>query len=114
MSEDTADTSKKSTATSGGTEILAPEGKALRDEYSKRWYRQLMISGQVLLFAFPVMIMSDDGDTPTWLLVVMMVSVLGGLFGSLKNWRCPNCSTYFGKRFLFIRHCATCGVKLVE
>lgn len=101
----------------GAVEVPASELKALREEFGRRWWRQLAISGQVLLFAFPAMIALDEASpsgTPTWALVAVVVSLGIGLFGSFWNWRCPSCNSYFGKRFLGIKFCGSCGVPLVE
>ncbi len=104
----------KSAAESGSTEIQAPEAAAIKAEYSRRWYRQLLISGQILVFAFPVLILGErSGDVPAWAVGMALLSVLVGLAGSFWNWRCPHCSTYFGKKFLGLRFCASCGIELV-
>lgn len=102
---------KKDDVGSGSLEEVAPEGELLKAEYSRRWYRQLGISGQVLFF-MPFVAIHDD--PPTGALVLFVLSVAVALIGSFWNWRCPQCNCYFGKRFFFMRHCPSCGVELVK
>jgi hypothetical protein len=100
---------KKESTGSGGVEERSPEGDLIKAEFSRRWFRQLGISGQVVLFVFPVASMAHP---PSWLLWVAGVSLVVGLGGSFWNWRCPHCSSYFGKQFFRMRHCSICGVEL--
>lgn len=89
---------------------------AIADEFDTRWWRQLAISGQVIVIALPILYIAEsrvDGP-PMWAIGLAVGSVLAGLVGSFLNWRCPACSTYFGKRVFGLRHCPSCGVALVR
>lgn len=100
---------------SGGQEARAPEGDQIKAEFAKRWTRQCFISGQILLFMFPTIILSEQGyDLPTPFYVLAVASVLLGLAGSFWNWRCPHCSTYFGKKFFGLKFCQSCGAELAS
>lgn len=108
---------KKGAAEAGAIEVPATELVAIRQEFDRRWWRQLAISGQVALIGLPAILltehMSPDGP-PAWAFAIAAVSIVGGLIGSLWNWRCPSCHRYFGKRFLFMKFCGRCGIPLVE
>jgi hypothetical protein len=87
-------------------------GRILR-EFETRWWRQLFLSGQLVLCLAPTVILSEgQGSPPVWLLVLCPVSLVVAIIGSLVNWRCPSCSSYLGKRMIGVRFCQSCGVPL--
>lgn len=105
-----SDLEKKSAESGGGAEDGA---LAIREEFDRRWYRQLGISGFTALMIIPMTLLEGTAsELPTWGYFAVLGGVLVALFGSWKNWRCPACDSYFGKRFMGLRHCASCGVKL--
>jgi hypothetical protein len=101
---------KKAEQGSGSEEVFAPEGELIKAEFSRRWVRQVGISGQVLIFGLPFLV---SPNPPTWGVGLALTSVVLALLGSLWNWRCPHCSKYFGKKFFFLKFCPNCGVELV-
>lgn len=104
---------KQEAPESASHEVLATEAAEIKAEFNRRWYRQAAISGQVLVFALPTLVMADSAAGASGgAIALALVSVLVSLVGSFWNWRCPHCSSYFGKKFFFLRFCSSCGAEL--
>ena len=49
----------------------------------------------------------DDGG----MAIASLLFLVGVIVFTLLNWRCPNCNSFLGKRFL-MKKCDQCGVRL--
>lgn len=86
-------------------------------EFKKLQLRQLFIL-MSMLFIYPIVILliaildNRLDEMPRIVNIgiglVMVAPILLGFY----NWRCPFCSTFFGKRSFWITRCHMCGVKL--
>lgn len=100
---------------SASAELPAEEAAEIRAEYDRRWWRQIGISGVTILGMGPMIVLADGPTAPpTWVMVAGFLALAFGLGGSFWNWRCPHCSTYFGKRWIGRKFCDSCGIRLVE
>lgn len=94
-----------------GKTIMTPVMK----EFEKRKKKQLI----VLLTCIPVVLLYllqssskrlpfiDDGG----MAIASLLFLVGVIVFTLLNWRCPNCNSFLGKRFL-MKKCDQCGVRL--
>ncbi len=88
-----------------------------KDEYRRRRRRQWVVSGIIMVLALGVILLQDRQRgtiagvaTGVWL-PVFLALVIAVLVFSFRNWRCPACGAYFGKR-MRLNFCPRCGVPL--
>ncbi len=87
-------------------------------EFKKRRNRQLMLV-PFLVIAVIFLLMIDkegsenviEGIPDMYLLEVSVVFIFGVLTFSFRNWRCPACNKYLGKK-INPKYCADCGETL--
>ncbi len=91
----------------------------VREEFSRRRKRQWIasacaVAGIALAFLGPS-IFGEVGQKPAEgpLVVVGIAVVIGVAIFSFKNWRCPRCGHYLGKR-MFLRFCTSCGAQFTR
>jgi hypothetical protein len=84
------------------------------------WRRQMVVGVAVFVVAIGPLIgvglAYHPKDPPTDVAAAVFsvagVCIAGALLFSLKNWRCPACHRYMGKRAFGIRFCPGCGARL--
>lgn len=88
---------------------LTPE--EIRAEYSKRRRRQGALAGAsvAVLAGMLVLLVRGEGASP-WFIAGACV-VAGLAVAALRNWRCPACGRYLGRRPR-LGACPGCGVDL--
>lgn len=83
-------------------------------EFKRRKKKQIF----AVILLLPVMFI-DVWDTNTGQdsgelgCILRVLLILGIIIFSFKNWRCPSCNAYLGKR-MSMKHCPNCGEKLAE
>ena len=89
-----------------------------RAEFAMRRRRQLFVSIPLVIFMVGVMVALDEkakapvfGISPSVVIGIFAVVMVGGLVFSLLNWRCPACQRYLGKQ-INPSFCHRCGVPL--
>ena len=94
---------------------LLPESD-LRQEFSRRRTRQLLIVVPVLVAILAMRSAGDSGEgmfglPSSAVIAIGFALVLGALAFTIYNWRCPACSKYLG-RGINPTFCSKCGFKL--
>ncbi len=99
------------------THHMATGRGTIKEEFAVRRRRQVvatvsLIGVLVLMIVFVEvkMIPFPWMGSAAWLLILLELILLGGLF-SLSNWRCPACNQYLGKS-MSPKSCGKCGTQL--
>jgi hypothetical protein len=98
-------------------EYTEQQKQEFKDAFAERRKRQWMVTipFAALLFAFAFA--QDRGSGTVFGFPgevagpVLIALVLGVLFFSFRNWRCPACNKYLGRAYN-PRHCQNCGIAL--
>jgi hypothetical protein len=88
-----------------------------KQQFAARRKRQLILTVPMILAVIPALALRDSG--PRVILGIpsivwgaaFLVLVAGALIFSFRNWRCPACDRYLGRK-LNPKFCSNCGVVL--
>jgi hypothetical protein len=96
-------------------DIVQPEQKFVIEEFGRRRARQLALGYVIIPLALIAVWLEHHAQANPFgsLLFLAMATpvIVMALLFSLKNWRCPACNTYLGKR-ANPSACPKCGVRL--
>lgn len=88
-----------------------------REQYAARRRNQRMLGLVLLMLALGVTLVRDPeagtmlGVPVATMVPVLFVVVVAAVAFSFRNWRCPACRAYLGRKFN-PRHCPGCGAEL--
>ena len=98
-------------------EYTAQQSPLVKQEFAIRRKRQILLAIPLVAMALFVGLLEDKagnavmGISTSVIGPVFAVLVVGAIGFSLRNWRCPACNGYLGKR-LNPHFCVKCGAAL--
>jgi hypothetical protein len=90
----------------------------IKQVFRLRRKRQIILSIPLIFLVIALLFMEDKVNSGSVLGIPadtagvgFFVFVIGSLLFSFRNWRCPSCNKYLGKR-INPKFCSSCGVGL--
>ena len=96
-----------------------PDDVVIRELFARRRKRQRIAAAIAVVAIFGAFfgaeLTNDPDERPyqTPLGIAGIAVVVAVILFSFRNWRCPRCNRYLGKR-MSTRFCASCGAQLTE